>query len=288
MAFDPHAGPGGELRSLAIVPMSPAVRQHVKILKRVSAGSSNLPLLLDYENRGEQLILVSSWIPGPDLARYVEDIRRGQQLQPSATEAFKLVRGLAHGLGQLHRRATIVHGDLKPANLILGSGPARLVMIDFGSAWLTCRTQTRDEGDGVSSAYAAPELQCGQFSDARSDQFSASVILFELLTLKLPYDGLGGSAGRPEFAARMQHKLVPPSRLSPDRSSLPKRLWQAVDEVVLQGLALDPNERFTATRLWIDALDRIHAQLKPMPRLSPLNRRLTGVVDWITDKLRRD
>ena len=123
MAFDPYAGPDGDLRSILILPRSPAAEQHARVLKRVSANNINLPTILEYRMRNGELQVVLTWVRGMDLQRYLEEVHSGCRRRPSATEAFRLVRGLAHGLGQLHRRHAIIHGDIKPANLILASNP---------------------------------------------------------------------------------------------------------------------------------------------------------------------
>ena len=161
-------------------------------------------------------------------------------------------------------------------------------MIDFGSAWAVERTTAKEEGDGISKAYAAPELQSpNAVADFRSDQFSASVVLYELLTLERPYDQLGGQAGRPELAESMKDKLVPPSRLSPDRRRLPRDIWTGVDRVVTTGLALDPDGRYPTCDAWLQEFNRVYATMQPRPQLSPLNSRLTRVVDWLAGRLRR-
>lgn len=288
MAFDPHAGPEGDLRAILVLPRSPAAGQHIRVLKRVSANNVNLPTILEYRVQGGNLIVVLTWVRGTDLQTYLDDVRASRQPRPGATEAFRLVRGLAHGLAQLHRRHAIVHGDIKPANLILARNPSRLVMIDFGSAWGIERTKGRDAGDGLSRAYAAPELQSGtQTADFRSDQFSASVILYELLTLERPYDSLGGKAGRPEFAERMKDKLTLPSRLSPDLARLPGPFWTELDRVVGTGLSLDAETRYSTPGAWLDQFNRVLIAMQPGPQLTPLNARLTRVVSWLGAKLKR-
>jgi serine/threonine protein kinase len=288
MAFDPHAGPEGDVRAILVLPKSPAARQYVRVLKRVSANNVNLPTILEYRVQGDDLVIVLTWVRGPDLQVYLDDVRRGQVVRPSANEAFRLAHGLAHGLAQLHRRHAIVHGDIKPANLILARNPTRLVMIDFGSAWGIERTARRDEGDGLSRAYAAPELQSGAHAaDFRSDQFSASVILYELLTLQRPYDSLGGQAGRPEYAEQMKNKLILPSQLSPDRPYLPKGFWTELDRVVSTGLSLDADSRYPTPGAWLDQLNRVHIAMQPGPELSPLSAGLTRVVSWFGEKLKR-
>jgi serine/threonine protein kinase len=289
MAFDPHAGPDGDLRAILVLPKSPAAKQHVRVLKRISARNINLPTILEYRVGQRDLLVVLTWVRGADLRSYLKDVRESRRPRPSATEAFRLVRGLAHGLGQLHRRHAIVHGDIKPANLILASDPSRLVMIDFGSAWGVERTTRREDGDGVSKAYASPELQSPtRVADFRSDQFSASVILYELLTLKRPYDGLGGQAGKPEYAEQMKNELISPSRLSPDRRRLPKELWTGIDRVVGKGLAIEADNRYPTCGAWLDDLNRVHAAMQPQPQLTNFNARMTRVVTWLSQRLRHD
>ena len=195
---------------------------------------------------------------------------------------MRLLRGLAHGLGQLLRSFALIHGDIKPENLILARRPSRLVMIDYGSAWLLPRTRSRNPGDGVSPAYSAPELQVdGCVPDARCDQFSASVVAYEMLTGRLPYDSLGGQAGRPEFRSRMGNKLVPPSKFAYEPLRLPRSLWKAIDHVVVKGLQFDPEDRFPTAAAWIDELDSLFMLLKGNPRHS----RNTGRIHRLIGRL---
>lgn len=287
LAFDPHAGPGGDLRALLVLPQAPEAFRHVRILK--SRSSDSFPRILEYRQQGEELLLVLNWIQGKDLQSYLDEVRRGSRPQPSATEALRLGRGLAHGVSQLHRWGATVHGDIKPANLILAPPPSsRLVLVDFGSAWTAEKTIGREEGDGISAAYSAPELQQGAaFVDHRADQFSVSVVLYELLTLALPYDGLGGKAGRPEFASRMRDKLVPPSEVSPDRGKLPRHIWNSIDRLLHTGLQFEPDGRYPTPSAWLDEIDAVHAEIQFQSRTSQRSSRLTRVIAWLAEKMSR-
>lgn len=286
MAFDPDTGSSGDLRAILILPRNAASRKHLDVLKRASANV-NLPKILDYQSYGDEWRIAMEWIPGPDLKTYLEDLQRlPTTRRPSATEAFRLFRGLAHGISQLHRRG-IVHGDLHPGNLILTTNTTRVVPVDFGSAWLAHETMTRVEGDGMHAAYAAPEVQnAAGFVDFRSDQFSATVILFELLTLTLPYDGLGGKAGRSELAGRMAAKFKPPSELSADRSKLPARVWRGIDRVTTTGLAFDPGSRCATPNAWLDDIELIFRNMRPEQPLSTFAEGMTRVVAWLMTKMR--
>src|SRR5207247_711917 len=94
---------------------------------------------------------------------------------PSAHEGFRILRGLAHCVSQLHNHTNCVHGDVKPENIILARHPERAVLIDFGSAWTAERTARRVAGDGHTEPYAAPEQHRGDVAvDFRADQFAVS------------------------------------------------------------------------------------------------------------------
>ena len=282
LVFDPFACPGGDFRVLLVLPKSAAALQHVRVLKRLSTGNSNLPTILEYRNSRDEIALVTTWVKGSDLRRYLDIVRVGKMPRPSPNECLRLVRGLAHGVSQLHRRQTIVHGDLKPANLIVARDPTRLVMIDFGSAWFVSHSICHDQGDGLSRIYAAPEMQAGtEPVDFRSDQFSASVILYEMLTLQRPYDQLGGQAGLPGIESRMRDSLIPPSRLSPDRGRLTRDFWKELDRLTMKGLALAPDDRFSTPTEWLDALDRLHSSIRPRSLRLNERSRWTRVIEWI-------
>lgn len=288
LAFDPDAGPEGDLRSVLILPRSTATTQHARMLKGTGSAHDPFPLILDYQDQRDRIVVVLKWIHGVDLETYLADVKKGRRPRPGPTEAFRRIHGLAHGISRRHRRQQIVHGDIKPANLILERDSGRLVLIDYGSAWGIERGAGQSEGDGFHAPYAAPERQDpSTFVDFRSDQFALSAILYELITLQLPYDHLGGKAGRPGYIERMKDKLVPPSQLSPEQKRIPRIVWQGIDRVACRGLALRPNDRYPTPAAWLNDLDTVRAQIQQPSPLSPTNDWLTRVVAWIVDRLGR-
>ena len=266
-----------------ILPRSEAADAHIRALKRLPPGNVNLPRILAFETAGNEIRMVLTWVSGIDLKSYLDSVKAKNTARPSAFECVRLIRGLAHGLRALHRNAQLVHADLTPANLILTSHNSHLVTVDFGSAWAVERYAYREAADGMTSVYAAPELHNGAPANFRCDHFSASVILYELLTLNLPYANLGGKAGRSHMVDRMKHKFVPPSKSSPDRQRMPRSIWEGIDSVVATGLAMEPDDRFATPRAWLDAIDAVYTEMQYRARRheersgGPLSR----AIDWL-------
>jgi serine/threonine-protein kinase len=182
----------------------------------------------------------------------------------------------------LHDFAGVVHGDISTENIILRPRPHELVLIDYGSSWHEARTLQRDAGDGRTAGYAAGELAGGdQAPDVRSDQFSATVVFYELLTGRLPYDGLGGLAGRRENIEEFSRAYVPPSRACRGPKELPAAAWERIDQVVAKGLALDPDQRYPTGVEWRDALDRIESILKRPSKLTGVTRGVVRLAERI-------
>ncbi|REJ90708.1 MAG: hypothetical protein DWQ35_16030 [Planctomycetota bacterium] len=259
LVCDPAAGM--QLRMLLVLPDEEPTAQHASVLRNLNSRS--LPQIFDIDRNNGRTRIVLSWTPGIDLGQYLQRIERGKVLPPTPAHAVRLVHGMAVDLTLMHRYARIIHGDLKPANLIISRKPSRLSLIDFGSAWPIERTGIRHPGDGLSPVYAAPEQQHDAAAgvDERADQFAASVLLYQLLTLKTPFEGLGGQAGLPRYFDP-DNVVVPPSEIAVHERFVPRRLRRQLDDVVQKGLALDPGQRFLTSGAWLDALRAVHRQLE--------------------------
>jgi serine/threonine protein kinase len=288
LAYDP-CGAGGLPVVVMVLPRSPAAKQHIEVLKRLSAASNSLPQILDYDSQRDQTIVVLKWIRGVTLSRYYQQMTSGQKPRISPVLAVRRARGLAHGLRALHTSGQIVHGDVKPDNIVLATESGHWSLIDFGSAWQSEATLRRDSGDGTTPVYSAPELQHrASHVDWRVDQFSLSVILYELLTFQIPYGGLGGKAGRGELSSATIPRLKPPSELKPDRSRLPALVWQGIDRIVVRGLSLNPDLRYPTPEAWLNDFDIVDLDIRRPQALSPLNDRLTTLVSWLMNSVQRN
>jgi serine/threonine protein kinase len=261
--YDAHAGPRGDFRQILVVPEGQTCRQHLAVLQRLSHGNPNLPTILECRRKGSEYFLVTSWVRGENLEEYLRRVKTHPKDWPSPIELMKYFRGLAHGLCQLHKHCRVIHGDIRPSNLIFARMPNRFVMIDFGSAWMMERTVGRSIGDGLSEFYASPEqLQKFDFVDFRSDQFSATAVIYELLTGNRPYEGMGGKAGLPEFRDQYQQLYNPPSTLCPLKEKISHHIWKLIDSLIGRGLALDPSKRFQNRSQWLEAMEDLQCECR--------------------------
>ncbi|HKN77251.1 MAG TPA: serine/threonine-protein kinase [Candidatus Acidoferrum sp.] len=138
---------------------------------------------------------------------------------------------LASALGQAHR-ANVIHGDVKPANILV-TLDQQVKLGDFGIA----RFSTQASGSGNlmgTPAYLSPEQILGNLQDGRSDLFSLGVVLYQMSTGKRPFDGDSVEA---VCAQIISSAPLPPSHHNP---SLPT----SFDQVVLRCLSKNPGDRF--------------------------------------------
>jgi eukaryotic-like serine/threonine-protein kinase len=169
-------------------------------------------------------------------------VREEGALDPA--RAIDIVIQILRGARFAHRRG-VVHRDLKPHNVILDEeGRARVT--DFGIARAGASDMTLTGSIMGTAQYLSPEQAQGYVVSGASDLYSIGVILYELLTGVVPFDG--------ETAVAIAFKQVsaqarPPSEVNP---SLPP----ALDAVVLRALAKDPAQRYADADEFIAALAR--------------------------------
>lgn len=195
--------------------------------------------------------LAMEYVRGTSLANLLAERRAaGAPLPPR--EALELARQAARGLADAHRER-LVHRDLKPANLLLGAD-GTLKIADFGLVrFLDARTMTVAGTVLGTPQYAAPEQLRGLPTDARSDLYSLGAVLYELLTLRPPFDGDSAEA------LIFQHNFAEPplpTVLNPD-------VPQDLQAVCLKCLQKDPARRFADADALLADLDRLTDGLAP-------------------------
>jgi len=197
---------------------------------------------LDVYRQDETFNVAMEYISGEDL-RYVIGRARKREIQIPVEVACRIITDIASALDYVHaatdadgRPLKIVHRDVAPSNIILGySGLAKL--IDFGIAKAQIsHIYTRPGTLKGKFAYMSPEQIQHKELDGRSDVFSLSIVLYELLTATRLFKGPSQAA---VLQSVMERPFTPPSEMVP---KVPK----ALDKIVLAGLVRDRDKRIHA------------------------------------------
>ncbi len=146
----------------------------------------NLVKVYGWGQKGGRLFIVSEYVDGLNLYQLLQ--MRGSL---SMERALGICRDTAAGLAEAHRNG-IVHRDLKPENVMLRNQDNVVKVLDFGIAKDLRDTRLDLTGLGMyigTPAYSSPEQIRGEGVDHRSDIFSLGVILYELLTGRVAFDG---------------------------------------------------------------------------------------------------
>ena len=187
----------------------------------------NIVSVYDVSRGGDTEYIVMELIDGITLKQYME--KRGQL---NWRESLHFITQIMRGLSHAHSRG-IVHRDIKPQNvMVLRDGSVKVA--DFGIACLENSAQTLTQEALGSVHYISPEQARGDRTDARSDIYSAGVVLYEMLTGRLPFEG--DSA----VSVAIQHlSSIPlaPREINPD---IPEQL----ELICMKAMAPDLDRRY--------------------------------------------
>ena len=158
-------------------------RRRFRAESRAVAQLSHANIMSVYDvSSKEPEYIVMELIEGITLKQYME--RRGQM---DWREALHFITQIMRGLSHAHSRG-VIHRDIKPQNImILRDGSVKVA--DFGIACLADTSQTVTQEALGSVHYISPEQARGDRMDARSDIYSSGVVLYEMLTNRLPFEG---------------------------------------------------------------------------------------------------
>ena len=180
-------------------------------------------------SRGETEYIVMELIDGITLKQYME--RRGQL---NWREALHFITQIMKALSHAHSRG-IIHRDIKPQNImVLRDGSVKVA--DFGIACLANSANTLTQEALGSVHYMSPEQAKGDRTDARSDIYSAGVVLYEMLTGRLPFEG--DSA----VSVAIQHLSSVP--LSP--REINPEVPEALELICMKAMASDIDKRYAS------------------------------------------
>lgn len=193
---------------------------------------------------------VMEYLDGEDLSAIV---KREERLSWARAKALTIQ--ILEGLGAAHD-VGIIHRDVKPHNCFISArenDPEFVKIIDFGIAKLrdgASEEQLTQTGAIMGTAdYMSPEQGQGMELDGRSDLYSVGIILYRMLTGRVPFKA--GNAMATVFM-HVHEAPKPPSAECPDAG-----LGRQVDALVLKALAKNPQDRFASAAEFIEALEQI-------------------------------
>lgn len=208
-----------------------------------SLSHTNIVSIYDVGKEGETEYIVMEYIEGQNLKELIRNYA------PLSTEqTLNLGIQIAEAIRHAHEHH-IIHRDIKPHNILV-TADGRVKVTDFGIARAVSAATMTHTGDIVGSVhYLSPEQAKGVQTNEQSDVYSLGIILYELLTGKVPYDG-----ETPISIAlkHLQEEAVPPSKLNP-------RVNPALENLVLRAIAKSPEQRYATAKDLLQDLHNVQA-----------------------------
>ena len=226
-------------RTVAIKVLRPEYEQDEEFVRRFSREAEaaakmsheNIVNLLDVGKDNDMRYIVMEYVPGKTL----KDLIREQGRIAPETAVRMVIRILA-AVDHAHKNG-IVHRDIKPQNILVDA-KGKVKVADFGIARLKTAQTTRVD-DKQNSAlgsvhYFSPEQASGEVADEKSDLYSVGVVLYEMLTGQVPFDG------DTAVSVALKHVSEEPRSMR----ELNPAVSRALDEVVMRALAKDSARRY--------------------------------------------
>jgi len=217
-----------------------------------SAAALSHPNIVSVYDRGEAegtYYIAMEVIEGRSLKELI--MTRGPLPIP---QALAYTHEMLEALRFAHRHG-IIHRDIKPHNILIGE---RLKVTDFGIARAGASQMTEAGSIMGTAQYLSPEQARGAPVTAASDLYSVGIVLYEMLTGKVPFTG--DSA----IEIAMKHLNEPPKPPSKIRPEIPEEL----DAVVLRALSKNPEDRYQTAEEFSEDLHRVEAGLPLAPETS--------------------
>ncbi|WP_020155432.1 Stk1 family PASTA domain-containing Ser/Thr kinase [Caldibacillus debilis] len=245
-------------------------RFHREAQSATSLSHPNIVNIYDVGEEDDIYYIVMEYVEGETLKEYIK------HRHPLPVEtAVDIMKQLAAAVRHAHQN-NIIHRDIKPQNILIDK-QGNVKITDFGIATALTATTITDTNSVLGSVhYISPEQIKGSQATKKSDIYSLGIVMFELLTGKLPYSGETAVA---IALKHLQEDLPSPRRLNP---SIP----QSVENIVLKATAKDPLYRYAnIEELEDDLLTCLDPDRLNEPRFTvPIDEEATKAVPVIPDE----
>lgn len=223
-------------------------RFHREAQNATSLSHPNIVTIYDVDDENDIYYMVMEYVDGMTLKKYIQLY---SPIDPS--EAVIIVEQIAEAIQHAHDHH-IIHRDIKPQNILI-TQDKQVKVTDFGIALaLSSTSMTQTNAVLGSVHYLSPEQARGGLANTKSDIYSLGIVLFELLTGRLPFSGQSAVS----VALKHLQQVVPPVK------KWAEDVPQSVENVVLKSTAKDPLNRYQSMDDFIEDLrtvldeDRLH------------------------------
>ncbi|MFV1859587.1 MAG: protein kinase [Anaerolineales bacterium] len=240
----------------------------VRFLQEARAAANlvhpNIVTIYDFGRDPQDIYIVMEYVEGTDLKTLLR--RRSPLLHP---EAVRLMSQICEGVGYAHR-AGLVHCDLKPHNILV-SNAERIKITDFGISRALATISPDEQLDVVwgSPQYFSPEQAAGTAPSPASDVYSLGVILYEMLTGRLPFE-----AADMDLLAEL-HQVAPVVPPSTYEASIPPKL----DQILAKVLSKEPTARYRTADQFGQVLATFAEEQPSLPPTFQVPQDATRAVD---------
>jgi serine/threonine protein kinase len=227
-------------RPVAVKLLHPTVAADEEFLTRfqreakaaASLRHPHIVQIFDFGHQEELYYMVMELIDGPTLRDELQRLKALDETLPFG-EVQRIIGEVSEALDYAHDRG-IIHRDVKPANILLAP-EGQAVLSDFGLAFMIEGPRQTITGFVGTPEYMSPEQGQGLSVDGRTDVYSLGVVLYEMLTGRVPF------TSKTPVGIVMKHisePLPPPRSINPD-------IPEVVEQVLLKAMAKDPRDRYS-------------------------------------------
>src|SRR5574341_1283057 len=234
-------------RDVALKVIHPALKEDESFVTRLKREASiiaklnhpNIVPVYDFGELDGVSYLVMRFIEGKTLKEIL------QAQKPGTQQIIDIIRPVADALSYAHARG-VVHRDVKPSNILIDN-EGHVYLTDFGLARLAQSGDSTISQDMIigSPQYLSPEQARGETGDARSDIYSLGIVIYEMFTGRVPFQGDTPYA---TITAHINQPLPPPRSFNP-------KVPPAVEKVLEKALAKERDKRFASVHDMMKALE---------------------------------